>query len=405
MNSKWNLLVASAFLISLSNVGADTRNYKYLPGVVPILGQGFLVASPTALPAPCMTGMLPPSNSQTSSQQNVSQDASLNEEVVTSTSALKAALSIDMQMDASVLVYSGSGELNIDTEYSTNEHDVSVLIQGQASYGNEVLDLTKMTYRPDIQKLLDQGRIKEFREACGDEMVTTLNRGTSVAVVITMKDVDSDFQESVTSSASASGGIGPLSGSAKSKINEKLTTQSENSNVTIHVFVRGGSGLPDFADLVSSLQATGKSWAEIEHGVSEIFKSLTPDKAAVTGFVTESYPGVSDKDENLTGDQKTDALASLVYVYRTQLAKQKLIEGLLLQQEQTGSTPSSLAVLDPSIIRAAKEELPDLDQYLRTVAAVHQSCLNDADPMLQACKMPTLPPVEGVAFLYHLLTI
>jgi hypothetical protein len=401
MSTKLNMMAVLSLLAWVSNAGAATHPYKYLPGLVPVLGQGFMPDNPLALPAPCMTGMGTISNPS----QNVNQSAPLDEKVVTTSSALKFVLGIDTQMDASVLVYSGSADLNINTEYDEVDNGVSVVIQGQANYGNEVLDMSKMVYRSDIQKLVDQGRVQEFHKACGDEMVTTLNKGTSVSVVITMHGVDRAFKETLTDNASASGGFGPLSASAKMQLNQMLITQSGYSELTVNVFVRGGNGLPDFAGIVASLQSTGKSWDQLEQGVAEIFKDLTPEKAAITGFVTETYPGVSDQNENLILDEKTRDLENLVSMYRYHLQQQELLEGLFQKEEQTGVAPREFSNLTDAVLDGAKQDLPVLDAYVSKLAQVHQNCLAEQSPQLDACRIPPMPQMFGVILMYDLLSL
>jgi hypothetical protein len=395
-----NLIFLSSVCFADFTPIPSSITHEYLPGAPVLLGQGYFPEAPMSSTPPCLQNIVP----IVDGNRTVAQSANVSESVVSSTSGLKETLGIDVEMDASMLTYSGSGKFDYSTETNIDENDLNIVIHGSADYGNDVLDRSKSSYIPDVQKLIASGNLAEFKKECGSQLISSVSYGTRVSVLITLHNMTEEDKSTMGISVSGSGGFGPLSVSAKMNLNHMLQTNTSSHAVTKTVIVRGGDGLPNLATLVSGLQTDGQSIDQIEKGISDIFNGLSPAKAAIVGFTTIPYPGVNWDTEDFISDLKGEALSDLAEAFRYQFGKYSMIHELLLQIDQTGQIPEALQSCAQSLIDEARAEMPTVNNYVEALATAHQNCLVNPDASPSVCPMPARPTTPQFDFLYQLLT-
>lgn len=391
------LLTQSAWSQSTTLAGPQTASYDYLPGVSIVLGQGFSLKSALSSPSICIvnpTSILDPN-------RLVSQNSHIEELVVTSSRALKTVLGIDTQMDASILSYSGGGSFSFNSEVDISENDATVVIQGDAEYNPDILNLQNLKYRPDVQGLIDAGDIPGFHRTCGDNLITSVKRGTRVSIVLSIRGMSRQEKLDVNSSASISGSFGPLSGSAKNHINALLQSSSSTAEVKVQVFVRGGDGLPNLDSLVNALLLNGTSLQQFTTGISELLKALPGDKAAAIGFTTQPYPGVDSESENVNDIMKTNALSILTDDFRSQDSRYERLSSDFNSQQMTGIIPDDFSNIVSGLLDNANQEMPLLQQYVQLLAQAHEKCfLSKPDQIATSCVVPKRPSMPFIDVLY-----
>jgi hypothetical protein len=224
-----------------------------------------------------------------------------------------------------------------------------------------------------------------------------------VSLIISIHHLSNEMRESLQVQLSGSGGIGPFSGSAKTALSQVLTSSSASSDVSMNVVIRGGDGLSNLSGLVSGLLVKGQDVSKIESGISSLFNALTPDKAAVIGFVTNPYPGIPWDEEDLMSELKEQMLSRIVENYRYEFDRYGFVQNLFDEYDRSGIMPPQLVGIPEIVIESGREDMPELNAYILSLAQTHAACMKDQSATLSACVMPPVAPTADFNTLYGLL--
>jgi len=372
---------------SVANASHPQGNYGYFPGLPIAIGKGFTPKAPMNDHQMCFRGL---KTTPVNSGGNDGTEVRLN--LVKGTQSIKKVLGIDSKIDASYLVFKGGGEFNLDLDTDISREDIHVVIQGKSDYSGSTLDFSDASYLPDIQRLLDQGNHREVIRRCGPELINTVRRGSSVAVIITIKGLSRDEQNKYDLKVSASGGIGPLSANGSYALNNLMSSSTSNRRLSFQAFVKGGTGVNALSTLVGSLIASPKDLSELKEGVIRVMENLTPETGAITGFSTIPFPGVELDHQSLISDLKADKLTEITTVYRVHHSKYERLNQLYLSKDHLGQNPKEFFGILEELIDWARAELPELERYVKTLGATHWRCLQDPDDLLPTCILPK-PPI------------
>jgi hypothetical protein len=252
---------------------------------------------------------------------------------------------------------------------------------------------------------MTQRNFDAFHQLCGNDLITSVNYGTRVSIVISIKGISSQDKQSINASASGSAGFGPLSASAKVQISSLMKSSQASTEVKMQAFVRGGDGLSNMDELVDSLLAPHVTIDQLRSGIGKIFKSLTAEMAAVTGFTTQPYPGVSDSNANYMNAIKQQQLSYLAQNFRYQFSRYNRIFGDLNDQEMSSATTEDFRGVAPGLIANVRVELPSLKQFVSDLAQAHEDCLKDTAPELSKCGLPAKPAMPNLDLLYAMMTV
>lgn len=382
----------------------SSLDYGYLPGLKDIvLGVGFELPTQNAGNASvskmlCFQSASPIPNPN----KPINQNTTFDEHVIQNTEDLKTSLGIDTTMDASYLSFSGSASLDFSVEDHVSTNDLNLVIVGSSDYGVDQLDGKSLSLIPMAQQLLDQGKYDDFKALCGDQFVSTIEYGTRLALLISIHNVSEDLKESITSNASASGGIGSFSGSLRQTINQTLNRLTNSNEVSFHIIVHGGNGIPDLATIVTGLGVTGQNVDQIEAGIRAIMVALTADKAAIVGFKTIPYPAIPWNTTDLMSDDKAHILSRMVDEYRYQSYRYDTAERLFQVIDGSSVWPSQLKQVPKVFVDAARKDMSVLNSYVLAIAQAHGACMTDGTANLSACKMPVIPPYGDFDLFWQL---
>jgi hypothetical protein len=379
---------------SSNTVRPQPLTYGYLPGVSLVMGSGFSLPTEDADNASsakmvCFQGVKALANPN----RYISQEMQLTGKLVTSNHDLDVALGIDSELDASYLVFSGSGKYDFNISDQIHDDDLNLVIQGYADYSPDQIDPSSIQLAPFAQQMIDKGQIDDFKGTCGTQFVSQLRYGTSVSLIITISHVSEDIKESLSAQVSASGSIGLVSGSAKTSLNQLLTSASASTNVSFKAVVQGGDGVPNVDLLVGALLTPGQDVDHIVAGIQKLFNTMTPEKSAVIGFVTTPYPGIPWSNEDLMSDHKGEMLSRIVENYRYENSRFLKVQNLYDQIDRTDDLPSVLTDIPATVVQSARGDMDSLGAYVIQLAQAHANCMKDQTSTLSGCNLPPMPPL------------
>lgn len=404
------LIVASLLLQSWAwaDVQSSSRQYGYFPSASPDLGKGFDIADPHRDFPSCLSSFKRVPLFGGPVNQRTKADAS----IIKGTRELRNALKIDAKMDASVLIFNANTSFTYDTSADLNEQNINVIIHADSDFGGETLEFADpTTYRSGggkflgPQELLASGRMREFTEMCGPELVSTLYKGASIVLVISISGLTSTQATTMDLRVGGGASIKKLSASAEHHVNLILRGSYSGVSASLSAYVRGGTGIASLAKSVDSLvSAESKSISGLSLGVDEALKALKPDMGAVVGFTTVSFPGVNNNFEDLLNESKLTRLGKIVTVYRERDRKFKFLNDLYFRNEHLDQKPEEFKNIWQGLLVRAREELPRLESHLAELARIHHACLLATGDGSEACRLPEKPEIYNLEMVYALIT-
>lgn len=375
------VLALTAMIATLTNTAKADEDYvyKYHPAASMRLGKGIDPAKPNLPKWLCL-------DYSKTTEDHGTKELKYESFLVSDSNALKASLLMDTSVEASVLAYKGKGSFSLSSEVEVNKNSMNVVIRAHAFYRD--LSIDNWTVKPRFQKLLDDGKIKEFTAHCGSRIVSTVKEGVVMAVMISVDNLSDSEKLKWRSEVEASGGFGPLSGSAKSLFEATFSRHAEHNEVRFSVYAQGGAGLEAFADAASSLvKGSTASIDGLSTSLHQAWKGLSADNGTALVFYTTTLPGVDDSYENLMSDRKEAALRTIADEYRETSLNYKIVHDFIVNH------------IDPRhkripffVEKEAFGELPKIKTYTSELAKIHERCLNATlDKLEQACESPTRP--------------
>ncbi|MHA6879431.1 hypothetical protein [Ralstonia pseudosolanacearum] len=370
-----NILVGLALATSQVAWATDTPTfYAYHPMSTMYLGAGFSPPDLTSAKIPCVAGDV------TSVDGDGAGSGEITTTVVSSASQARDAVHVDAKVDASYLVYKGSASFNFDQTMTFDENSVSVVMYAANTFSRRIIKSPVLT--PAAKATLNTGDIKQFVQQCGSQLVSMEQRGVMISVILTIRNMSESSRQVINSSVSASGGYGPLSGSASAAFKNELSKASQESRLQANVVYVGGSGTAAMEQMVKATLSGTPTMDGISAGIANYVKTMTAANAAPLGYFVTDMPGLSVIANAPWSDLKQSKLESIVAAYRKFKNASDQIDAIA-----SGADARS-GLLSKSKMDSLVGWKPKLNVYLADLAAAHVRCLNDVGQSADQCVMP-----------------
>lgn len=381
MSKRIGLMVGS--LILLRSLGASAESYTYHPRTVMVLGHGF---EPNNLSDPkmaCLDFAVEPAPGEPAALEST-----LETYVVHDVNQLKTILKVDVRVEASYLTQKASAGFKLETEQMFRRDSITLMVVSRSEYGKLVLKPKGLT--PLAAEIL-RNRPGEFASECGTHLVKMVQRGTMVAVFLTITDLTEEQKRKLETRLEAGGSSGAFSAEAKAGFDDILERSLASHSVRIQAISTGGEGAADFEKLIRNFDSLGK----VYEGISEFMKRFGAANAAPIAFHTGPFGFGFEPGLRIWDQQRQKRLARLADRYAE-------VELLIRDIEQVlkPSDPRS-PQLDAQWRRDLERSGAELDAYHDRIANAHRDCM--ATRALEKCvlpafanpvaKVPEMPPV------------
>ena len=362
--------------------------YSYHPMSILGLGFGFDPADLSAAKIRCVT---------------FTEDAgtkgalgtTFSEVLVRDSTQLKSALSLDLSIDASCLLFKGSGSFSYDYSSLFETDSLTAVLSASSQFGSRTMKEPALDAAAEA--LIASGKMDEFADRYGKAVVVQEDRGASVSIIITIANISSETMQKINTSMSASGGFGPFSASAKTAFQSETQQASKEGRINIQVLSTGGEGFGALSDVVASVLIQDNSFEKVQAALGIYLKSFTMENSAPIGFHTQSMSAFGWKpkpeDADPVIEQKQRKLLYLVDQYRNSLSTYNQINAIL-----DGTDPRS-KLMDEDDRNLLTFGSVKYKEYLDTVAITYANCKADVSPAATGCDIPadkTLPPVDDL---------
>jgi hypothetical protein len=210
-------------MVALSGLkaGAQEANYySYHPMSIMSLGGGY---SPSDLTAAKLRAI-----EYVAKKPEGTAKTNFDTILVTSSTQLKQALQIDLQVDASYLAFSGGASFSYDQSSLFSQDTITVVMRTNSDYG--LVEMEKARLTPMAEDLIKRKKMDQFEATYGSRYVVKEKRGASVSVILTVADLNSSEKTTIFASVRASGGWGPIGGSAKASFQQSLARSAQNGS-------------------------------------------------------------------------------------------------------------------------------------------------------------------------------
>ena len=375
----------AAFLLVVSvgqalcqvQVEADPSYYDFHPMSVMTLGVGFLPNNVSDPKIPCIVA-------QHVDLESGALGTQFFTNLVTNSEQLKYALSLDGKVDASYLAFKGGATFSFKTAFSSEEDSATLVIQARSEYGRKGLSPPQLT--DDAQKLLSADPTA-FAKKCGTRFVDIERRGASADAIITLFGLSREEKNSITTSASGSGGWGALSASGTVNFQAELQKATKTGRATIQVVATGGSGIGALGDTIKGLSAHPDSLAAIESALSIYLNQFTSQNSVPIGFHVakmEDAFGWNPSNADLWTIQKERKLRAIVEAYRS------TADAIETASAMSAGKDIRVPIMTSAEITAVVEAVPAWQRLLDQMAEAHKKCKQNQD--LNACEDITAPP-------------
>jgi hypothetical protein len=221
--------------------------------------------------------------------------------LVTTTSQLKSALSLDTKIDASYLAFKGGASFSYNSSSMFSDDSLTVVLAATTLYSRRSVHLANnghLGLNEVGQKWISDG--DGFAENCGTRFVNFEHDASVTYIIITISAVSSQDKKDIVSQLSAQGGWGPLSVGASAKFNSQLASSTGQNRIDIQVVATGGSGLDSLGKLLKNLDNKGNinSIESIENAMGEYLTTFNAQNAAPFSFDVTSMSFAGWKAES-----------------------------------------------------------------------------------------------------------
>ena len=358
--------------------GQSPTYYDFYPKTVLTLGRGF---DPTKLDVPKQPCVVfkekPLDRGALTTVSEISLVQSMNE--------LRTALHLDMEAEAQFLSFKGSSHYSVDASYTFVQTNATLVLYFATEFPRMGVESAVLT--PAAQALIDAKNYADFATTCGTEMVLIERRGASVAVVLTIQNVDTGVKAKLRTVLSAGADLKFISGSAKAELTAEIDSASREGRLNFRLVASGGEGFGELGDVLSSLRgSTSDVLAQMSKALEKYLSTFKDANAAPLGFHVGPMLGHTQKYGDLWGDEKRYRLLSLVDNYRRYNAIRDDVTKLL-----AGGDPR-----DELLVPKQKDQLRALlastSKFMATVATIHGRCKIATQDNEAACTLGVSGP-------------
>jgi hypothetical protein len=350
----------------------DPEYYSFHPMSIMALGVGF---------SPNNVGQmkLPGIEYEKEDVENGGLATDLKTYLVSNSSQLKEALGVDVKIDASYLVYKGSGEFSLSGSKENSSDSITFVVTASTEFGRVMMKHPQLS--DAARALIQDGR--RFEAIYGSRYVAMERRGASVSAIVTILGVAPSTHDSITADMSGSGGWGPLSASASSKINLELEQANKGHRVTIVVHTTGGKGMGALGDILKAASKPNPM-QEIQEALGDYIKTLDQSNSVPIGFHVASMQnfGWDPSKANLWTMESERRLRQLVTKYRETADKLETANAIV-----DGRSPLA-KTLQKAKVQEIAAAIPLYENYMGKIAGLHKKLLGDQNPDLAKYSIP-----------------
>ena len=359
------------------DVQPDPDYYSFHPRSIMSLGVGF---SPNDVSVP----KLPCVQAQRGAFENGALSTSFSSVLVTNAEQLKSALGIDLKIDASFLGGSVGGQFNYSDSALFDEKSVTLVVQATTEFGRIALQ-APITLTDSAKALL--ATPTKFANACGTRLVSVERRGASVSAIITIDSLSQGDKQSISAGLSASGGFGPVSGSASAAFKTEMARAAQSGRLNIQVVATGGTGLGGLGKLLVALTTNPDSLDKIQAGLGDYLSQFNADNSVPIGFhvLSMSDLGYDPADEDVWTINKERRLRQIAATYDEVSSIVDAGNGIL------GGSDIRSKMLSADTLSAIRKAVPQYQTYLDNLAAAHKGCKADQTADGSHCVPPENP--------------
>lgn len=299
--------------------------------------------------------------------------------VARSVRALKEALGLDFNLDASYLSYSGSVRLAYEQTNNLRTEDVCVVITATVDWGN--IRLNKPVATPEALELLKADK-DAFEARYGSHYISQMTMGTSVSCILTFNNVDQDTRNEFNATLTGKGAAGWGQISTSASLKSLAAFASKNSSLSFRLLTVGGGGLSELTNFVTAIvQTSSDPIKEIGDRLAEYVKGFNNTSSAPIRHYTLPTSLLGITPPNFFNDTRNKRLIETVEKYRE-------LQGIIDDIDNTLNDTASETVPLTTLMRSNLTKQRNLN-------VVYQNLLADFHLLLKKTKtlasVPALP--------------
>ncbi len=298
---------------------------------------------------------------------------------------LKKALNVDLSVDASYLTYSGNGNYTSSNLTLLSEDSASIVLKANSEY--QSVDAKNLKLTKEAEDFFQQNGSEKFERLYGSRVVTSLKKGVSVTVIITISKRSTFFKNNLAAKVSTGGGFGPFSITVGGSVSQELSQSVNSGEASVKVFSVGGTGISAMADLVRAvaLSSNANSVDQVITELSKYIKQFDAKDAVDIGYNTADVSSYEPNSQpaNLWNALRESGLTRITQEYR---AAYKIYE--IAQDILSGADDRSILLKTGVDRQNFADGVTKLQTYLNDLAVAHQNCQSKFQE-ISSCNLPT----------------
>lgn len=288
------LALVSALLSGLLVLGVQAQSAPDFYGHHPLsplyLGAGLSTNDITAgKESPLQSGF------KTSRVVSGAVSTELSATFVRSVRAMKQALGLDFNVDASYLTYSGGLNFKYEQANTMRTEDICFVFVAKTNWGQLKIDNPSLT--TEARALLSADP-SGFETKYGSRYVSGVLMGASVSCILTFRNVDKETRDEISAQVRANGSFGLAQLKTSASFRRMFDEAYQESRLKLDVVATGGTGVAGLAGTINTLFANVDPVEAIVTELTEYMKGFNSDNATPLGYFTTrtAYLGIAPVD-------------------------------------------------------------------------------------------------------------
>lgn len=311
---------------------------------------------------------------------------------------LRMALGVDVSAEASYFGFGGGGSMMSQTQINRRSNSLTLVLRANSEYLRRFATNPQLT--PQAESWIEQNQYDTFIENCGSHYITSERRGSTVAVIINIDNASSELQQTIRTTARASGAFGPLSGRASASLNLEFSRSNASRSIGIRAFTTGGRGIQDLGGLLTDIFSNDNPIRVITNHIATLMSQMTAANAAPIGYSAAPNPFLPI-NQLLPGhyNERTRRLVQMVDRFYEVSADMATIRNI--GNESSGY----FRFIAPIDARRAASELPLWESYIETLRQAHERCVASSTKSIDDCQLPTFERPQFSALVLNIVSM
>jgi hypothetical protein len=283
-------------------------------------------------------------------------------------------LHISSKISAKYLFYNGGGNFNFDDEITFHSDSLTWIISAQTDYGRYALKNPELN---DLATYLKNHNPKEFISRCGREVVLEERKGTLVAAMFSLKNLDHSHKQKIESSFRGGVSYGLFSGELNSSYQKFLEYALSVGKLHLHFYALGGEGIRALRPLV---QRDPYDLNTVTSVIADYISGMGPENSVPFEYKTASFQkfGVNTDTDSLNIYHQEKTLTKLYHLYKNMYSTSLRLQSVLDNSELYG--------LNNQNYQKYSYQYSERNLALEKISSSAFKCQND----YQNCQVPSL---------------